>query len=81
MGECPPKVCLPIQSVPSAMLNPRRVAAASRLATEPEVAVQVTNLRTRQFSPSLLGLSAGAATALAPRGRDRKECKAAGAVK
>ena len=44
MGEFPPKVRLPIQSVPSAMLNPRRVAAASRLATEPEVTVQVTNL-------------------------------------
>lgn len=61
--------------------QPKHVAAASLYSTKIEVTVQVTNLQTHKFSPSMLRVSAEAATALAPRGSDRNECKAAGAVK
>lgn len=66
MGEPPPKIRVPIQSVTSAVLNPKHVAAASLYGTKMEVTVQVTNLRTCKFSPSLLRVLAEAATALAP---------------
>lgn len=81
MGEFPPKIHLPIQSATSATLKPKHVAAASLYSTKIEVTVQVTNLQTHKFSPSMLRVSAEAAMALAPCGSDRNECKAAGAVK
>lgn len=66
MGELPPKVCLPTQSVTGAMRKPKHVAAASLSGTKIEVTAQVTNLPTREFSPSALRVSAEAAGALAP---------------
>lgn len=61
------------------LLRARQVAAAGHRRAKPEVTTMVTNLQTCKFSPPVLRFWQGLLQ-LFPRGRDRKECEAAGVV-